>query len=146
MTIARYDAADLQRLIDEEAGGDFVDAYLSGVAQALRCQPEQYRGFGPYWWPMKALLVAAGHTDFGTGVEDDDALAQLTYDSPALTVAAAYTFSEYAFANGMQAAPGHTVAHDDGEDETYYVSDEEVEQLIVAREYVTFAGGEHGEA
>lgn len=148
MAFARYQAADLQRLIDEEAGGDFVAAYLSGVVEAIKRQPEHYRGFGPYWWPLKALLIDAGHADFGTEIEDTDAHDQLTYSTPTLTAAAAYTFSEHAFNDGMQAAAGHSVEYDDGEVETYFVADEEMEQLIVAREYMTFAsaGGEHGEA
>lgn len=135
MKIARYAAEDLERLIAEEVGGgDFVDAYLEGVASTLDHQPEQYRGFGPYWWALKRLLIERGYTQFGELVEEDETADALTYPSPALTAAAAYTFAEHAMAAGMQTSPGHTVTLEDGEQATYWIGDEEVEGPIVARQ------------
>lgn len=141
MKIARYDVADLQRLIAEEVGeGDFVAPYLKGVAATLIQAPEQYRGFGPYWWPLKRLLIDAGYVEFGDEIEDEDTADTLTYPSPAMTVAAAYTFSEHAMGAGMQYSSGHTVMQDDGEQGTYWIGDETMEILIVARLVTEGAG------
>lgn len=146
MTLARYSADDLALLISEEVGsGDFVAAYLRGVANTLSRHPAQYRGFGPYWWPLKALLIEAGYTQFGTEIDDEEALSALTYPTANLTVAAAYTFAEHAFSTGLLTSPSHTVAYDDGEMGTYFVGDEELEGILMARTLLT-RGGRHGEA
>ncbi|MDX5979564.1 hypothetical protein [Vreelandella alkaliphila] len=146
MTLARYSTDELERLISEEAGGgEFVAAYLKGVAQTLSRHPAQYRGFGPYWWPLKALLVEAGYSQFGTEIDDDDALTALTYETPALTVAAAYAFAEHAFSTGLLTSPSHTVTFTNGETGTYHVGDEEIEGILMARTVLT-RGGRHGEA
>jgi hypothetical protein len=146
MTLARYSAEELAQLISEEAGdGDFVAAYLRGVANTLSRHPAQYRGFGPYWWPLKALLVDAGYTQFGVDIDDDEALSALTYSTPSLTVAAAYTFAEHAFSTGLLTSPSHTVTYTDGETGTYEVGDEEIEGILLARTLLT-RGGRHGEA
>lgn len=145
MKIARFDEAELQALIDAEAGdGDFVAAYLDGVASTLGRHPEQYRGFGPYWWPLKRLLIAAGHAQFGDEIDDEDTAEALTYPSPALTVAAAYAFAEHAMSVGMHMSPAHVVELADGEQATYWIGDEAVEGPIVARQVIKgVANGAH---
>ncbi|MGP9633769.1 hypothetical protein ACT3R7_11950 [Halomonas sp. AOP43-A1-21] len=145
MTLARYSIDALEQLISTESGGgDFVAAYLRGIASTLSRHPAQYRGFGPYWWPLKALLIEAGYTQFGTEIDDDDALSDLTYSTPRLTIAAAYTFAEHAFSTGLLTSPSHTVDYDDGETGTYYVGDEELEGILMARTLLT-RGGRNGE-
>ena len=140
MTIARYNESDLQRLISEEVGsGDFVAAYLASVADTLSRQPSHYRGFGPYWWALKRQFIQAGYEQFGDDVEDDTADA-LTYATPALTLAAAYTFAEHAFANGLHQSPAHVVTDDEGEQMTYYIGDDAMEGLIAARSYIKHRG------
>lgn len=148
MKLARYDVADLERLIREEVGSDdFAPRYLKSVATTLQRHPTHYRGFGPYWWPLKSLLIDAGYTQFGVEIEDDAALEALTYPTPALTVAAAYTFSEHSFAMGMHQSPAHTVDTDDGESTTYFIGDEELEGLLMARTLLAHrAGGTDGQA
>jgi len=34
---------------------------LKSVATVVRGRPATYRTFGPWWWPLKAQLVAAGY-------------------------------------------------------------------------------------
>lgn len=136
MNIARFDEAELQALIDQEAGGgEFVATYLASVAALLGREPEQYRGFGPYWWPLKRLLIDAGYRQFGDEIDDEATADALTYPSPALTVAAAYAFAEHAMAAGMQYSPAHVVQVD-GEPTTYWIGDEAIEGPIVARQVI----------
>jgi len=141
VTISRFDPADLERLIAEEVGSeDFLTDYLDGVARTLDAQPETYRGFGPYWWPLKRLLIDAGHSQFGDTVDDAETADALTYDRPALTAAAAYTFAEHARGAGMQFSPAHTIAREDGELDTYLIADEDIEGPVIARQLVQQGG------
>lgn len=146
MTLARYDIADLQRLISEEVGsGDFVAAYLKSAADTLARQPAHYRGYGPYWWPLKRLLINAGYTQFGRDIDDDAAADALTYPTDALTAAAAYAFAEHAFSQGTHQSPAHVVTDTEGEQLTYYIGDETMEGLQVAHTVIA-KGGMNGEA
>ena len=39
-----------------------VHPSLKAVMQQLQDNPQRYRCFGVYWWPIKALLKRAGYT------------------------------------------------------------------------------------
>lgn len=38
-----------------------VDRTLRNVVLVLQMHPGDYRKFGPYWWPVKAMLKAKGY-------------------------------------------------------------------------------------
>lgn len=39
-----------------------IERALRNVVSVLQDRPADYRKFGPYWWPVKAMLRARGYT------------------------------------------------------------------------------------
>ncbi|MCV6588699.1 MAG: hypothetical protein OIF57_06680 [Marinobacterium sp.] len=128
--LLKYSEDDLQELIQAEGlDDDFVPGYLDSVAGVLNKNPTMYRSYGPYWWPLKRLLIQRGHQDlFGTEV-DDSVADQLTYTTDQLTVAAIYSYSERVMAAGTMYSNSQLVDTPDGA-ESYLIADEEIEGII----------------
>lgn len=139
MKISKPSAEELRPLLFQATqAGDIPEdewhkTLITGFAKMLRKSPLQYRCFGPYWWIFKSLLLDAGETDFGTGM-DAEWREDMDYGSPSLNLLAAYAYYDGAFERGLIYSNTHTVASADGDETVEYVLiDEDMETLGIAR-------------
>ena len=93
-----------------------VDAAFRNIVAELQAEPQRYRLFGVYWWPVKALLKAAGYGQdqlpmLGPYVDADSAGRVPALGLEAMLRAA---FEEYGF-NARYPRPGGIVEDPDGE-------------------------------
>lgn len=128
-----FTADQLKPVIAEGAMG-FVSRYawvsrmLNGFATLVTRQPSAYRYFGPFWWPLKALMVEAG--EFQGVQPDPDVVAQASFGDAAMDVAAAWSYQEYTIGN-MMSGNVFTVDTEDGDTVDFVLVDEEMEALAV---------------
>lgn len=135
MKIKLYEATDLERVVAEgrksfpdEAA--WVSKMLSSFAGIVNRRPLTYRTFGPFWWPLKALMIEAGELNAS---EPDPALVdQATAGSPALDVAAAWSMHETC-SSQMLAGNTFTVDTESGDTVEYRLYDEEMERRVLLR-------------
>lgn len=111
--------------LDEEA---FIASYLAGLVKILEADPRQYRSYGPYWWPLKAMLaergiVVAGDLELGT-------LQHYTLETPALTLCAAWAYQQERIAEGKLRTASHQLDMVEGELYEYELVDDEMERRI----------------
>lgn len=115
----------------------FVNKYLSGVISNLKNTPKLYRSFGPYWWPLKRLIIGYSNYDGFLGDSYDVALDQsFSYDSDALTVCAAYSMQQATVENGYMYSVSHTVYTEDQEQVELVIEDGDVERLIFSETFI----------
>ncbi len=64
---------------------DRVPAVLANIARDLAVTPRRQRWFGPWWWPIKAMLIRAGHVPevpwLAGRYYDGDAIATIPADA-----------------------------------------------------------------
>lgn len=131
--IKLYEAADLEKVIakgrksspDEAA---WVRKLLGSFAGIVKRRPAAYRSFGPYWWPLKALMIKAGELD--ASEVDPDLVAQVTMGSPALDVSAAWSQHE-TYSRQMMAGNTFTVDTESGDTVEYRLFDDAMECLLI---------------
>lgn len=93
-----------------------VHAAFRGIVQQLQVEPQRYKLFGLWWWPVKALLKRAGYGKdqlYMLGNYQDPITA---HQVPAenLTDTLRSAFEEFAF-NAAYPHPGGVVETPDGE-------------------------------
>lgn len=126
---------ELAPLLEEAlAGGrteeEFQRGYLDGILTVLKTDPRQYRSFGPYWWPVKKMLIDDGYSAvFGEQLEQGT-LQHYTLERPALTLVAAWAYQQYQFEEGKLRASSHQLDIQDGETYEYELSDTDMELAI----------------
>ncbi|EPY0950598.1 olxA, partial [Escherichia coli] len=49
----------------------FLDAYLNGMVERLKRDPQLYHLYGPWWPALKTLLLERGDISFGQVVDSD---------------------------------------------------------------------------
>lgn len=126
---------ELAPLLEEAlAGGrtedDFQQGYLAGLLTVLKTDPRQYRSFGPYWWPLKKMLIDAGYTDTFGGQLEQGTLQHYSMERPALTLVAAWAYQQYQFEEGKFRSSSHQLDIEDGETYEYELADTEMELAI----------------
>ncbi|WP_431860171.1 hypothetical protein [Azospirillum sp.] len=107
-----------------EAPGMDVHAALRNVLQQLQADPQRYRWFGVWWWPVKALLKRAGYGPdqlYMLGSYQDPETAALV-PSEGLEATLRAAFEEYG-SNARFGRPGGRVEGPDGELVTIYDED-----------------------
>lgn len=103
----------------------------TGISKVLKRDPLQYRCYGPYWWQVKACLIAQGVTRFGTTL-DAEWLEKTDCGDPTTSLLAAYAYYSYAFDMGLRHANTHQIPCDDGELLACTLVDEEMETFACA--------------
>jgi hypothetical protein len=104
---------------------DFVNAYLSAVVKTLAARYTLYRSFGPYWWPLKELLIERGVTLFGDTVEGvTTPLYRLKSD--ALICASAQQYQAHRAVNQQLFDADHVLDSDGTGESTRYVLNDEI--------------------
>ncbi|PPY04496.1 peptide-binding protein [Cronobacter sakazakii] len=111
---------------------EFITGYLAGLLSVLEKDPRQYRGYGPYWWPLKALLTARGINIRGDALELGT-LQHYTLASPALTLCAAWAYQQERFAEGKIRTASHQLDLPDGDTYAYELIDDGMEELIQSK-------------
>lgn len=108
---------------------DFITGYLAGLLSVLEKDPRQYRGYGPYWWPLKSLLASRG-IEIRSNSLELGTLQRYTLATPALTLCAAWAYQQERFAEGKIRTASHQLDLPGGELYDYELVDEGMEELI----------------
>lgn len=130
--IKLYDAADLEKVVTEGAKSFasqsmWANKLIASFAAIVKRRPAAYRSFGPFWWPLKALMIKSGEL---VAIEPDPELvAQATMGRPALDVAAAWSMHE-TYSSQMMTGNTFTVDTESGDAVDYYLFDDEMEDRI----------------
>lgn len=111
---------------DEET---FIANYLAGLVQVLGQDPRQYRSFGPYWWPLKSMMIERGIQP-GAGSLELGTLQRYTLDTPALTLCAAWVYQQGRIEEGKIRTASHQLELAEGELYEYELVDEDMEAFI----------------
>ena len=130
--VVLYTPESLAEAITEGSKGfvnqqQWVTKMLGSFAAMVRRRPMAYRAFGPFWWPIKRLMIEAG--EFHGELPDPAEVESITLGSAALDVAAAWAYSEYAIDNQIEGNNLITVDDSDGDSYDYHLNDEEMESM-----------------
>jgi hypothetical protein len=131
MKLTIFTAEQLRPAITEGAKDyasefQWIDAFLRSAADLVKKTPAAYHSFGPFWWPLKAMMQQSGY--LGGEPVDPALVAPVTMGSAALDVAGAWAFQEWQTQN--QASETETtfpVMDEDGDTVDFVVVDEEFE-------------------
>lgn len=128
--IVLFATSDLEPVVEEGSKGfvskqQWVTKMLGSFAGQVRARPLAYRSFGPFWWPLKRLMIEAG--EFPGTLPDADEVARISFGRADLDVAAAFAYSEYASANQIEMSTTITVDTEDGDTIDYLLNDDELE-------------------
>jgi hypothetical protein len=127
-------AEQLTELVAEatetQTEAEFVSGYIKNLAGILKGKPIMYRAYGPYWWPLKELLINHGHSEFGDSVEAG-ALTVFRMDGAHLLCCSAWAYHTYNVDNGNVFSASHKIAIADSDDYDYHLHDLEMESLIL---------------
>lgn len=130
--IVLFTPESLQPAIDEGSKGygspeQWAGKMLSSFAATVRRRPMSYRAYGPFWWPLKRLMIEAGEMQGET--PDPAEVERITLGTATLDVAAAWAYSEYAAQNQIDSDNMITVDTEDGDTYEYLLNDEEMEGM-----------------
>lgn len=127
---------DLAPLLDEATSGgetlepDFVSTFTKNCAENLKLNPSLYRSYGPWWWALKKVIAENGHS-FGQETEAAT-LSRFNYERPALVCCVAWAYQDYILKNGFANSGEHSYAVIDSDEvETYYLTDMDMEALVI---------------
>lgn len=121
---------------NDKTDEQFVDRFLPGAIASLKNDPKLYRSYGPYWWPLKRLILAFKDYDGFMGNSYDSTLsAAFSYDNDALTVCAAYNFQNMTVESGYMYSNEHQGSTTNGEVVEFVIEDEDMERLILAASF-----------
>ena len=110
---------------------DWAGGFLPVLARHLRKHPEQYRNFGPWWWPVKKAMVEAGHAPLGQDYDGEMVEAMAYPEEPLLAVVCGMIYYEQSLENQFVGQAKHAMV-EDGEDVEYTIYDHDAESYIVA--------------
>lgn len=97
MALTIYTPEDLDPIVAEGTQGfatpaAWVLTLACSVADMVKRNPSTYLSFGPYWWPLKAIMQREGF--LGGEPVDTHLLEQVALPTDALNCAAAFAFHE----------------------------------------------------
>jgi hypothetical protein len=130
--IVIYTRPELAAILTQATAGTTPAAWLTDarttLAAMLKARPASYLSFGPWWWAVKAQLVAAGLIG---GTVNDDLLAAIATGDAALDMAGALAYHGW---NLDQMRDGNVFAVDteDGDQVDYLLADDDMDALIGA--------------
>lgn len=134
----KYSEDELKPLLEEaketESEIGFVKSFLSGVARSLIANPETYRSFGAYWWPLKEIMIEHGIMLFGTGLESETT-EHFRYESDELTCCAAYAMQQTKLANHSFLSSDNLLDALEGEVIEYVLNDTKMEDLALFNKF-----------
>lgn len=138
VTAIKYTDSELEPLLAEakenKSDAGFVKSFLSGVTRNLIENPELYRSFGVYWWPLKELLIEHGVNVFGADLEAETT-EHFRYDSDELTCCAAYAMQQTKLKNNEFLASNNLLEFEGGEVDEYGLYDKRMEDLTALKRF-----------
>lgn len=111
----RPERADIEKFLEEiKDRAEWRGRMLGNISKLLTDQPLRYRSYGPYWWPLKKMLVESGETRFGIEL-DQEWIEALGYGDDDINLMAAHVYSDQRFEQGAMFAAEHEMElrHDD---------------------------------
>lgn len=128
--IVIYTPGDLAVLLTAATGGKSKDQWLSAirvkVADMVKARPDSYLSFGPYWWVVKAQLVAVGLL---AGDVNAELAAAITSGDDATDMAGAVAYHGYNV-DEMRSTDQFTVDTVGGDQVEYVLDDSDMRALI----------------
>lgn len=128
--IVIYPRADLEALAKAGIGAtpraEWLADMRSKVAGMVKARPAVYRTFGPYWWPVKAQLVAAG---LMAGESNSERVAQISSGDDVLDMAGAVAFHGFNI-DSMRDGNTFEVDTESGDMVEYVLADEDMDAKI----------------
>ena len=115
------------------AGMTFEQFACYAIATNIKAKPIRYRGYGPYWWALKRVLIENGYDfgvlNFGKNDSYDKELAALySGQDNEQTIALADAFWHQMAATVVQGTNQFTI--DDSTGESFTLYDEDMESLV----------------
>lgn len=86
----------------------FVWNTAQTIAESVRRDPESYKGFGPYWWSVKKLMLLQGILEFGSFI-DRKWLRRCDYGNEFDNIFAAWLYYGQSLEEGRVYDREHTV-------------------------------------
>jgi hypothetical protein len=131
-----YNKQDLQNALFEaldsnKTEAEFVQRFAANVGKILKRKPQNYRYFGPYWWPLKKIMIeqeVPGIDDF----IDQEWLERADFGDKALNCVAAWAMQETRMEQMEMPANSVLLEDDEGNFEECVVIDPFLEEKIKA--------------
>lgn len=128
--IKLFEPSDLEKVVAEgvkpfATQSTWVNKMVSSFASIVGRRPMAYRSFGPFWWPLKAMMIKSG--EMQGEAPDPELVAQVTTGNPALDVAAAWSMHEN-YSSQLLSGSTFTVDTESGDTVQYLLCDDEMEE------------------
>ena len=132
--IVMYTKEQLIPVVEEGSSGfpsesQWVNKMASQFAVLVTNRPLAYRYFGPFWWPLKKIMLDRGEKVAFGEQPDPDELERISFGNTALDIAAAWAHQEYTLERMSGTGNTFTVDTEDGDTEEYVLIDDEMEAL-----------------
>lgn len=129
-----YSETDLQDALFEaldlnDSAEAFVQKFVTNTGKILAKRPQTYRYFGPYWWPLKQLMIERNVSGID-GFVDAEWLAKAGLGTPELTCVAAWSFQEERISSMELPVNQVLIENDDGNITEYILNDTFMESII----------------
>jgi len=124
---------DLQPLIDEacksQSKDEWIEKLLNAIKTVILSNPLRYRGYGPYWWLIKRMMINRNFLEFGEHL-DREWIETLDYGSDEFNLAAAFAYEDARFETTNVYGDTHTIVTTTGSIE-YFSDDGDIEIMAV---------------
>lgn len=127
--ITDFTAEQLSKVITEATKGTtkyrWITEYLWTLSKLLDKSPGAYRQFGAYWWPVKRMMIRreVGVHDWSES-DIPPMIDRVSFGDDALDMAAAHSYSEYAFDNLANESNVHSHTVGDGTEDVQVWDDD----------------------
>lgn len=127
-----YSRDAIALMLTQATAGKDTGAWLASmrqkIADMVKERPAAYRTFGPFWWPVKAQLVAAG---LMAGEVMPAQVEAVTTGDDAMDMCGAVAFHGYNV-DQLRDDATFSVDTESGDQVDYVLADEELDALIAA--------------
>lgn len=131
MNIELPNDTDLDAIVAEGTAKQSVEEWennmLTVFADIVKEEPQRYLAFGYFWWAIKQLMQERGIADFGDET-DAELLDATVFSDPALLIAAAFSYQNDRFIEGLIYEARHTyLDKDTGDIQDYILADSDMD-------------------
>lgn len=110
----------------------WIEKFLANLKGILLKTPLRYRAYGPYWWPLKKLLIDRNDLTFGELI-DQEWFSAMDYGKPEFNILAAHAYEEVRLTKNLIDDPFHIMETLDGGDAVEFASnDPEMEIMALS--------------
>jgi hypothetical protein len=127
MKLKIYSEETLKQVVamatESQSVAQWLDKARKNIATLLIDNPQEYRSFGAFWWPVKKQLI---ESNLIAGALNAEQFESVTTGDTALDMAGALAYHDYT-AGSMNTGNVFTVNTDDGDTIDYLLDDQEME-------------------